>query len=76
MDSKLTTHVEYSEKKLGLRIWELRNQRHMTVEQLAEKVDVSPRFITQIESGQRFGSVPTVLTIAMALDVKLGSLFE
>jgi len=76
MDSKLTTHVEYDVNKLSVRLWQLRNQQCMTVEALAEKVDVSTRFITQIESGERYGSIQTLILIANALDITLGSLFE
>lgn len=75
MDNKETTRLEYDESKLGHNLWRIRNDRQLTVERLAEIVNVSPRFITQIESGERLGSIPTILKIANALDVTLGSLF-
>jgi DNA-binding XRE family transcriptional regulator len=76
MDDKVTTRVVYNESNLSIRLWNLRNDRGMTIEDLAAKVDVSSRFISQIESGQRYGSIPTLVKIANVLQVTLGSLFE
>lgn len=76
MDNKQSTHLNYEVTKLSLRVWEKRNSLNLTVEQLAEKVGVTPRFITQIEAGTRIGSVPTLISLAIALNVTLGSLFE
>lgn len=76
MDNKTTTEALYDITMYGLRLYQIRNQQKMTVEKLAEKVGVSPRFITQIESGERKGSVSTLISIANALNVSLGSLFQ
>jgi transcriptional regulator with XRE-family HTH domain len=76
MDNKTTTEALYDITMYGLRLHHFRTQQKITVERLAEMVDVSPRFITQIESGERKGSVPTLISIANALNVSLGSLFQ
>jgi DNA-binding XRE family transcriptional regulator len=76
MDNKTTTPALYDIGNLGIRLYELRRRQKLTVEQLAEMVDVSSRFITQIESGERYGSIPTLIKIANALNVSLGSLFQ
>lgn len=76
MDDKITTEVVYDVSNLSIRLWNLRNDRQMTIEELAEKVEVSSRFISQIESGERYGSILTLVKIANVLQVSLGSLFE
>lgn len=76
MDNKTTTQALYDISNLGIRLYELRRKQNLTVEKLAEMIDVSSRFITQIESGERFGSIPTLIKIANALNVSLGSLFQ
>ena len=56
----------------ALRVW--REYRGLTIKQLAEKAQVSAPFVSQIESGQREGSVETLRKIADALDVSLDEL--
>jgi DNA-binding XRE family transcriptional regulator len=56
----------------ALRVW--REYRGLTVRQLAEQAGVSGPFVSQIESGQREGSVETMRKIASVLKVKLDDL--
>jgi DNA-binding XRE family transcriptional regulator len=56
----------------ALRVW--REYRGLTIKQLAEKAKVSAPFVSQIESGQREGSVETLRKIAEALKVSLDEL--
>ena len=53
--------------KSGMRIKECRKQQHMTVEYLAERIDISPEFLYAIESGQKGMSIYTLSNIAIAL---------
>lgn len=51
----------------GLRIRKTRIEMHMTIDELAEKCDVSTQTIKIIESGKRNFKIKTLYTIANAL---------
>lgn len=54
---------------LGEKIKELRKQKRLTREQLAEKIDVSVRFLADVESGITGVSLSTLKTLSLTLDV-------
>lgn len=54
---------------IGTRIRECRELMGYTREQLAEKINVSPRFVYDIELGNKGMSVETLSKIGQALDV-------
>ena len=56
----------------ALRVW--REYRGLTVKQLAEKAGVSAPFVSQIETGQRDGSIETMRKIADVLKLSLDDL--
>lgn len=56
----------------ALRVW--REYRGLTVKQLAEKAGVSAPFVSQIETGQREGSVETMRKLADVLKISLDEL--
>jgi DNA-binding XRE family transcriptional regulator len=56
-----------------LRVW--REYRGLTVKQLAERAGVSAPFVSQIETGQREGSVDTMRKLAEVLKISLDDLF-
>lgn len=56
---------------MGSKIREQRKLKKYTLEQLAEKLDVSTTFIGQIERAKGVPSLETVVKIANALDVSL-----
>jgi DNA-binding XRE family transcriptional regulator len=56
----------------ALRVW--REYRGLTVKQLAEKAGVSAPFVSQIETGQRDGSIETMRKIAGVLKLSLDDL--
>jgi DNA-binding XRE family transcriptional regulator/PHD/YefM family antitoxin component YafN of YafNO toxin-antitoxin module len=56
-----------------LRVW--REYRGLTVKQLAERAGVSAPFVSQIETGQREGSVDTMRKLAGVLKISLDDLF-
>lgn len=62
--------------ELGSRIKHFRNLRHLTLEQLAEKVDVTLNFIQTTESGRNVPSVELFVKIAEALDVSPSELLS
>lgn len=61
---------------LGARIKELRKRRGMTQDQLAERVDLAPRYISLIEVGRSSPSLETIENIARVLEVELKVLFD
>jgi XRE family transcriptional regulator, regulator of sulfur utilization len=48
----------------------------LTQEQLAEKADLAPAYISRVEQGQENISVDSLARIALALDVELADLFH
>jgi len=55
-----------------IKVW--REYRKMTSRDLAAKADISPGFLSQIETGVRDGSFETIKKIAVALNVTLDDL--
>lgn len=62
-------------KRVGLRIRELRNERHMSQEEVAFKAGISPAHLGQIERALKNPTIDTVAKIAAALDISVASLF-
>jgi transcriptional regulator with XRE-family HTH domain len=62
-------------KRLGENVAALRARRRLTQEQLAEKVDVSPRYIQSVEAGEYFPSLPTLARLRAALRCDWNELF-
>ena len=56
-------------KNAGYRIRELREMNRYTREQFAEAADISPKFLYEIETGQKGFSADTLHRIAKALSV-------
>ncbi len=61
---------------LGKRIRELRKEKKLTQEQLAELVGIEPRNIIKIENSQTFPRVQTLEKILEVLDVSPQDLFR
>lgn len=61
---------------LGKRIKELRIQKQLTQEQLAEMVDMGERNLSKIECGVNFVSAETLEKIAHALGVSAKEVFD
>ena len=56
-------------KKVGNRIRELREMHNYTREGMAEMVEISPKFLYEIENNLKGMSAHTLLNICKALDV-------
>ena len=56
---------------IGEKTRERRKKLNWTLEQLAEKIDVTPNHMGNIERGTRTPSVPILLKIASVLDVSV-----
>ena len=63
-------------KFIGKRIKELRKIRHLSQEQLAEKIDINQNALSYIETGENFVSAETLEKLISALDVEPSELFE
>lgn len=61
---------------LGIRIRELRKGFGLSQEQLAELVDVDPRYISRIELGKSSPSLATLEAIARSMKIQIRDLFE
>src|SRR5215472_9574658 len=61
---------------LGSRIKALRLERDLQQRQLAEKADLTPSMVSQIESGRLTPSLHTLGKIAAALGVPIAALFD
>ena len=58
-------------KEIGIRIREQREQLRYTREQLAEKLDVSSKFIADIELGVKGVSLKTLVNLSTILDMNV-----
>ena len=68
--------MKSTKELLGGRIRELRKGLKMSQEQLSEKIDVDPRYISRIELGKCFPSLETLENIFRALNVEMRDLFD
>ncbi len=60
---------------IGLRIKELRRNRHISQEQLAELIDVNFRTIQRIETGRNVPSLETLTRLAEAFNIEINDFF-
>ena len=56
-------------KAVGRRIKEAREKRHLTQEELAARIDISPTHVSLIERGTKIPRLDTFVAIANALEV-------
>ena len=56
-------------KAVGRRIKEAREKRHLTQEELAARIDISPTYVSVIERGTKIPRLDTFVAIANALEV-------
>lgn len=63
-------------KSIGKKIKLARTKAEYTQEQLAEKLSLSARYISQLERGIAFGSATTITSICKALNISSDFLFH
>jgi transcriptional regulator with XRE-family HTH domain len=63
-------------ERLSMRLKQIREQRGLTQEQLAEKAGVSRAYLARLEIGRHDPPLSTVEKLAKALKVKLGKLLD
>ena len=57
--------------KIGEKIAKERLKRNLTQDELAEKLKITPAFLSNIETGKRKMSIDTLIVIAKELDLSL-----
>ncbi len=63
-------------KNIGKKIKLARTKAEYTQEQLAEKLSLSARYVSQLERGIAFGSATTITNICKALNINSDFLFH
>ena len=63
-------------KNIGKKIKLARTKAEYTQEELAEKLSLSPRYISQLERGIAFGSATTIINVCKALNINSDFLFN
>lgn len=63
-------------KNIGKKIKLARSKEELTQEELAEKLSLSPRYISQLERGIAFGSATTIIGLCKSLNISSDFLFE
>ena len=61
-------------KQIGLRIQEVRLQRGLTQSGLAQKLDITPKYLSNIECGDKIPKFETFIAIANALQIDANTL--
>ena len=61
----------FDQESYGKRIRQLREQRGLTQEQLAEELHISDVHLRRLEGGRRTGSVELVIEIAAYFDISI-----
>lgn len=64
-------------KKLtGLRIKELRRSKQLSQEQLAERADISSKYLSRMERGTEKPTLDMLIKLSKALEVEIWEMFE
>ena len=61
--------MSYTAENIGARIRKCRKERRLTQEQLAEKIDIAPNYLGQIENGKRGVNLTNLVKIANELNI-------
>jgi transcriptional regulator with XRE-family HTH domain len=62
--------------KVGLRIRELRNQKGISQEALANKADIDRTYVTDVENGRRNISIENLQKLVSALEIQFKDFFN
>ena len=68
--------VESLDRHLGQRVRDIRLRNRLTIADVAQIAELSPGMISKIENGQATASLDSLVNIANALGVSIGSLFK
>jgi len=76
MESSTSRAIDPIDASVGGRVRQLRRQRELSLQQVAERADLSVGFLSQIERGLSSPSLRDLIRVATALETDLGMLFE
>ena len=65
-----------TKEMVGARIRDIRTRNRITQERLAEKMGISPKYLSSIERGKENPTLNTLIRLAEGLDVDLGEVFR
>ena len=72
----MTENEKRLRKNIGKKIKLARSKTNYTQEDLAEKISLSTRYISQLERGIAFGSASTIVELCKALNISSDFLFS
>lgn len=72
----MTENEKKLRKNIGKKIKLARSKTNYTQEALAEKMSLSPRYISQLERGIAFGSASTIVSLCKVLNISSDFLFS
>lgn len=64
------------EEVFGILIKEIRKNKSLSQEKLAEKTGLDRTFISSVETGRKIPSLISICKLAKGLDIKLSDLFK
>lgn len=66
----------YTKELIGKRIQELRKVLRLSQEQVAEKADISPNYLSRIECGKENPTLDMLMKLANALNIEMWEMFD
>jgi len=61
---------------IGARIKEIRNKKGITQEQLSERMEINPKYLSSIERGKENPTLNTLIKLSESLGVDLSEIFR
>lgn len=66
--------MNYSEKEFGTRIKNLRKERNLRQQYVADQVGISRNTLSHVENGDKFPSMEVVINLSSLFEVPIGML--
>jgi len=63
-------------KMIGARIEEIRSKRGITQDQLSERMEINPKYLSSIERGKENPTLNTLIKLSRALEVDFDEVFS
>lgn len=65
-----------TKQMIGARIKDIRYRKDFTQEELAEKININPKYLSSIERGKENPTLNTLIKLSESLDVNLNDIFH
>lgn len=66
----------YLKQMIGARIKQIRTKKGFTQEELSERIEINPKYLSSIERGKENPTLNTLIRISESLDVDLSKIFS